>query len=90
MKVRSRKLWLRVLFSVPDKNIPRQRIIDTLISSIRRGNYEYPAGWRVAIQWRNKANAPMRTGEFTEEMNASAQSSEGFDKAVLAYLEQAR
>lgn len=90
MRIRNRRLWLKVLWSVPDKSISRQRIIDTLISSIRRGDYEYPSSWRVAIQWRNKANAPMRTGEWTTELDASSQSSNGFDKAVLAYLEQAQ
>lgn len=93
MKVRTRRLWLSVRFSVPDKSISRQRIIDTLISSVRRGDYEIPSSWRVAILWRNRPDVKPNIGEWTEELNNSAHGpsgSSGFDKAVLAYLEQAR
>jgi hypothetical protein len=86
MKVRTRRLWLKISYDVP-KDIPKSEIIRTLKRSIRNGDYRYPRNWRVAIQWRNKENAPMRVGEWTAEMQASKESSPGFDAAVYQYLE---
>lgn len=88
-KVRTRKLWLKVFFDVPE-NVPRKKIIDTLIRSIHRGDYRYPRSWTVVVEWRNSATAEMRKGEWTSEMTASAQSSNGFDKAMIHYLEDIR
>jgi hypothetical protein len=89
-KVRVRRLWIQVLFDVPDKTIPRSEIINTLIRGIHDGSYRYPKAWRVAIKWRNKESAEMRTGEWTAEMRASAESSSGFDVAVENYLKGQR
>ncbi len=84
-KVRTRRLWLNVRFDVP-KDIKKEHIVRTLIRSIHRGDYKLPRNWRVVIEWRNKEDAPMRRGEWRNEMEASAESSEGFDEAVLSYL----
>lgn len=81
---KERKLWLQVFFSAPGAT--KDEVRETLIRSIERGDYVYPENWRVAIFWRNKEEAPMRRGEFTRELNKSAQSSEGFDMAVIRYL----
>lgn len=87
-KEKTRKLWLEIKAYAP--GVPKDEIKRTLIASIRNGSYEYPDGWKVGIFWRNKASAPMRSGEFTEEMSNSAESSSGFDQAVLSYLQRAR
>lgn len=81
---KQRKLWLQVFFDAPGAT--REQVIETLIRSIEKGDYVYPENWRVAIFWRNKEEAKMRRGEFTREMNQSAQSSDGFDLAVIRYL----
>lgn len=89
-KVRIRRLWLNVRWD--DESVPasysRKDIVRTLIKSIERGDYRLPRGWRVVIEWKNKADAPMRRGEWRSEMQRSGESSDGFDKAVLSYLEQ--
>ena len=59
-----------------------------LIASIAGGGYQLPPWLKARIQWRNKEAAPMREGEWTEEMMASAQSSPGFDLAVMSYLDR--
>jgi hypothetical protein len=82
-KQHNRKLWLQIRArGVTDRRLLR----DTLIASIQRGDYLYPAEWQVQILWRNRDDADMRVGEFTEEMHASRLSSGGWDKAVLSYL----
>jgi hypothetical protein len=86
-QVRVRRLWLNVRFDVP-KDIPRHRIIRTMIRSIRRGDYRLPSGWRVVIEWRNKKTESMRRGEWRTELERSAESSPGFDLAVIDYLER--
>ena len=86
MSNKPRRLWLKVLFKVP-AGTPRDKIKSVLIESVRSGTYELPLGWKAAIQWRNKENAPMKSGEWTRELLASAKSSSGFDKAVISYLE---
>jgi hypothetical protein len=69
------------------KNVTQEKIVRTLIRSIHRGDYKLPRGWRVVLEWRNKADAGMKRGEWQSELEASAESSDGFDKAVLSYLE---
>jgi hypothetical protein len=82
---KTRRLWLKVKFDAP--GVSDRKVIETLLASIDRGDYEYPRGWRVALLWSNKENGTMRVGEWTKEMRASAQSSEGFQFAVRDYLE---
>lgn len=84
-KNRPRYLRLQVRFDAP--GVSPKTVNDTLLASIRRGDYEYPRGWRVAIGWSNHQSAPLRWGEWTKEMKQSAASSPGFDIAVAAYLE---
>lgn len=83
---KSRRLWLKVLFKVP-QGTSRETIKQTLIKSIQDGNYEVPENWNVVIQWRNKENVPMRSGEWRSELYKSRKSSTGFDLAVISYLE---
>lgn len=85
-KTKSRDLWLEIKFVAPGAT--KQEVKETLIRSIQNGTYQYPRSWRVAIYWRNKFDAPMKSGEFTKEMEDSRFSSAGWDKAVTAYLER--
>jgi len=84
-KRKPRRLWLKLKFDAPGAS--DELVIMTLLQSIRNGSYEYPHEWRVAIGWSNKENGPLKWGEWTKEMNASAESSEGWDFAVMSYLE---
>jgi hypothetical protein len=86
VRTKTRRLWLKVFYDVP-KDIPRREILNTLLRGIRDRTYSYPRSWRVALQWKNKQMASMRTGEWTNEMQNSAESSSGFDAAVASYLE---
>lgn len=81
----SRRLWLKVKFDAPGAS--DELVLQTLLQSIKNGTYEYPRGWRVALGWSNKENGALKWGEWTKEMAASAQSSEGFQYAVQYYLE---
>jgi hypothetical protein len=81
-----RRLWLNVRFKVPP-GTPREKVIETLLDSVQSGNYDLPDGWDVRILWRNRANAEMKSGPWKQELRASRRSSSGFDKAVVAYLE---
>lgn len=83
---KSRRLWLQIKFKVPAGVSPK-KIARTLLDSIERGDYKYPKSWSVAIAWKNSRFAEMKIGEFTAEMNASAESSRGWDAAVISYLE---
>jgi hypothetical protein len=86
-KVRVRRLWLNVRYKVPS-DVSEERIIRTMIRSIKRKDYRLPKGWRAVIEWRNSKNAPMRRGEWQAELKASAESSSGFEFAVIEYLER--
>lgn len=84
-KSNSRRLWLKVKFDAPGAS--DELVLRTLLQSIKNGTYDYPRGWRVALGWSNKENGALKWGEWTKEMTASAQSSEGFAFAVQSYLE---
>jgi len=84
-KNRTRRLWLEIKWSAPYAG--RNEVRDTLIRSIKNGDYEYPQKWRVAIGWANKEEVELNWGEFTKEMKRSRDSSPGFDIAVISYLE---
>lgn len=90
-KVRTRRLWLKVLFDVP-KEIPRSEIIKRLIKGIDDGSYRVPRGWRVVIEWRNKEYTEPHRGEWSAELKASRDNpswgSNGFENAVRSYLEK--
>jgi hypothetical protein len=85
-KIRTRRLWIGLRYDIP-KNVSEEKILRTLRRSITRGDYELPKGWRVAIEWRNKQDAPMKRGAWKPELEASAESSPGFDLAMLRYLD---
>lgn len=87
MPKRVRRLWLEVRFKVPP-GISREVVLSTLKLSILEKNYSLPIGWQVVIAWRNKENAPMKYGPWKGELVKSAASSDGFDKAVLAWLDR--
>jgi hypothetical protein len=82
---KTRRLWLKVKFNA--KGASFKQVAEYLIKSIERGDYEYPHQWRVALGWSNKENGTLKWGEWTKEMKASAESSEGFQFAVRDYLE---
>jgi hypothetical protein len=83
-RAKTRRLWIAI--KAKTNNAPPDVVRDTLVASINRGDYRYPSDWYVQIEWRNKEHAPMKVGEFTQEMTLSRQSSSGFDKSVLNYL----
>ena len=85
-KTKKRRLWLKVIFKVPE-GISRATIKQILLQSVRSKTYALPTGWQVILQWRNKESAPMKSGPWRAELTASARSSEGFDIAVISYLE---
>jgi hypothetical protein len=82
----SRRLWLQIKAYAP--NTSPAEVKRVLIQSIKDGTYSYPKNWKVGIWWRNSFFAPMRKGEFTREMRNSAESSVGWDIAVIDYLEK--
>lgn len=86
VKVRTRRLWLDVRFRHIPENVSETRIIRTLIRSIERGDYRLPRSWEVVVRWKNKEMAEYRQGRWADELTASAKSSDGFDKAMLNYL----
>ncbi len=81
-----RSLWIEIKIHTGGEGKSRVDAIRTLIDAVKRGDYRYPDGWYVQIEWRNRENAPNRIGEFAAEMHLSKRSSNGFDKAVLEYL----
>lgn len=83
---KKRRLWLNVKYKVP-VGVSKEKVLDTLIESIDNGNYTYPKSWKVILEWKNKEFAPMKKGEFQKEMLASQSSSDGWDSAVISYLE---
>jgi len=83
-KERTRRLWLNV--KQKGVKVTRRKFILRLIQSIEDGTYRLPKNWHVTLFWRNKEEAPMRSGSWQEEMEASAESSPGWDIAVLTYL----
>lgn len=87
MPKRRRRLWIGLeVVSVP-KGVTRGLLLDVLKESIRTGKYTLPDGWAVNLRWRNSERAQMKSGNWTDELTASADSSEGFNMAVLDYLE---
>lgn len=89
-KNRVRKLWINVRFKAPPSATKRE-VIETFLASVRRGHrtgdYSLPRGFEGLLEWRNKPNAEMKRGPWETEMENSAESSEGFDFAVIKYLE---
>jgi hypothetical protein len=86
-KNKPRRLWLQLRSDTPGAS--DKEVIDMLVQSISNGDYDYRTAhptWRVAIGWKNKENVPFKWGEFRREMEQSAQSSPGFDYAVMEYL----
>lgn len=83
-KKKPRRLWLNIKAS--NVSVSTSEFVRTLLASIEEGDYKLPRGWKVTLEWRNKEDAPMRSGPWTQEMSASAQSSDGFDKAVTDWL----
>jgi hypothetical protein len=85
-KNKPRRLFLKV--SVRNaKGFSRRQVLDTLIASVESGRYKLPKDWRVVLSWKNSERAPYKSGDWNSELRASRRSSSGFDKAVLAYLE---
>lgn len=89
MPKRVRRLWLEVKWKVPP-GIPRELVIETLKQSVLNKSYDLPIGWQVIIAWRNKEKAKMKFGPWKAELTKSAASSDGFDKAVLSFLDRAQ
>ena len=88
MPKKTRRLWLGLeVVSIPPKT-PRVLLVDVLRESIRRGDYTLPPGYEINLRWRNSEKARMKVGQWQDELEKSAGSSDGFDLAVLDYLDK--
>ena len=83
-KNKTRRLWLNI--KAEGVTVSKQEFVRVLIESIREGDYKIPEGWNVTLEWRNKERGRNKSGPWTEEMAKSAESSDGFDKAVTDWL----
>lgn len=83
---KTRRLWLNVKQS--GVKTTRTKFIKRLIESIEDGTYRLPKSWKVTLLWRNREDARMRSGPWEQEMARSAESSMGWDAAVLVYLKR--
>jgi hypothetical protein len=87
MPKKRRRLWLGIqVVSVPS-GTSRGLILDVLKESINSKKYDLPKGWAINLRWKNSERAEMKVGEWQTELEDSALASEGFNYAVLAYLE---
>lgn len=86
MKNKPRRLWLNVKAS--GVKVPVKQFIRTLRESIENETYKLPKGWNVWIEWRNREGVKPKAGEWKEELEESAEESDGFNKAVLDWLER--
>jgi hypothetical protein len=84
---RKRKLWTKITAKVP-LGVSVRDFWTTLRQGIESKSYGVPVGANVKIEWRNKEGASMKSGEYGKEMRASAESSVGFDKAILSYIDK--
>lgn len=88
---KTRRLWLQLSIQIKSfLKPPFSEVKKKLIQSIDRGDYVIPVNWIVIIYWRNKEDAPWRSGFWTQEMLESARSSDGWDKAVRAWIARKR
>jgi len=85
-KDKTRRLWLNV--KQKGVRVSRSKFIKRLLKSIDDGTYRLPKTWKVTLLWRNKEDAPMRSGPWQEEMEQSAESSPGWDFAVTTWLKR--
>lgn len=83
---KDRRLWLNI--KAENVTVSKSEFITALMESIEDGTYQLPSGWKVTLEWRNKENAPMRSGPWTQELKKSAKSSDGFDTAVTSWLKR--
>lgn len=85
--LKTRPLRLRITVKAPKKVSASERI-RTLIDVVRAGgNYTLPNGWSARIEWSNDGGKTVKEDEFSKAMRESAESSRGWDGAVIAYLE---
>ena len=83
-----RRLWLGIeVVSIP-KGTSRGLLLDVLKESIRSRKYTLPTGWKINLRWKNSERAQMKIGQWQNELMDSAESSDGFNYAVLDYLER--
>lgn|SRR5258705_8179683 len=81
-----RGLWLRI--SGRTGGASPEEFWGTLRRAVTSGNYEVPEEWGVRIAWRNKADRPMKSGDFSNAMQDSSESSRGWDRAVVRYIDR--
>ena len=92
MSKRERKLWIRIEGTVP-AGVSKRQFASILFDSVtagERSGYKLPEGFRATIYWRNRRGVPDRSGEWTQELLASASGptgSQGFELAVIRYLQ---
>lgn len=84
-KRKPRRLWTKIKGSVPPGTTAAE-FWGMLRKTVRSEEYDLPDGWDVTIEWKNKEDADFKSGDFTEAMQESAESSRGWDLAILHYI----
>lgn len=84
-KKKSRSLWLKIRGNVHG-TANRAQFWGTLRKAVRSGEYEIPEEWDVNIEWRNREGADTKSEDFATAMLESRESSRGWDKAVMRYI----
>lgn len=87
-KNKRRDVWFNIHITRIPKGLAWEEIKGRLKDSIRNqeGNYALPRGWDVQVGWKNKEEADMKWGEWSQELALSAASSSGFEKALIGYI----
>lgn len=84
-KRKPRKLWTKIRGTVPPGTTAAE-FWGTLRKVVRSGEYELPDGWDVTIEWKNREDRPYKSADFETAMTESAESSRGWDKAILHHI----
>lgn len=84
-KRKRRKLWTKIKGTVPPGTTAAE-FWGTLRKVVRSQEYELPDAWNVTVEWKNKLDADFKSADFTEAMIESAESSRGWDLAILHYI----
>jgi len=84
-KRKPRKLWTKIRGTVPP-GTGSAEFWGVLRKAVREKEYQLPDDWDVSIEWKNKEQADFKSGGFIEAMQESAESSRGWDRAILGYI----
>jgi len=80
-----RRLWTKIRGTVPP-GTGAAEFWGLFRKAVRERDYQLPDDWDVSIEWKNKEQADFKSGAFTEAMQESAESSRGWDRVILGYI----